>query len=162
MVFCSCLKYSITIIVRQFKAVSILLHRRSHRTGWGGPDPPTFGIVTLDPPNFWDSNMGPPMGPPHGTLMGSPKISHGKNRAGKFHQLPPPNSGTPSTTPPLEFTDLIDYPPPPRNRGRKTPSTTTPPRIHGTSSTTPPLEIDLDPPNFWSVAAPLFSSIFAC
>ena len=35
--------------------------------------PPTFGIGTLDPPNFWDFNMGPPIGPPHGTVMGPPQ-----------------------------------------------------------------------------------------
>ena len=34
--------------------------------------PPTFGIGTLDPPNFWDFNMGPPMGPPHGDPDGTP------------------------------------------------------------------------------------------
>ena len=106
--------------------------------------PPTFGIGTLDPPNFWDFNMGPSMGPPHGTVMGPPQnfwtplwdpadgtplkllTEKIKNRAGKLYQLPPleftnlidyppSKSGrkTPSTTPSLEFTNLIDYPPPP-------------------------------------------------
>ena len=87
--------------------------------------PPTFGIGTLDPPNFWDFNMGPPMGPPHGTLMGPPQnfwtppwdpadwtppkfvTEKIENRVGKFDQLPH-----------LEFTNLIDYPLP-RNRAGK-------------------------------------------
>ena len=48
-----------------------------------------------------------------------------RNRAGKLQQLLP-----------LEFTNLIDYPPPSKS-GRKTPSTT-PPRIHEPHSTIPP------------------------
>ena len=95
--------------------------------------------------------MGHPMGPPHGTPMGPPKISHG------LHGLP--------VRPPSNSRNLIDYPLPSKS-GRKTPSTppppleftephrlppleivpensinNPPPRIHGTSSTTPPLEI---------------------
>ena len=66
-----------------------------------------------------------------------------RNRPGKSLELPPPSNSRnfidypPSksarkiarTTPPLEFTELIDYPPP---------LNYPPPRIHGTSSTTPP------------------------
>ena len=106
-------------------------HRRSHRTGWGGPDPPTFGIVTLDPPNFWDSNMGPPMGTPTGPPQ---NFSHGLPvrpplewlPPSKLHQLPPESSNleTSSTTPSSKS-------------GRKTPSTTPPSNLE-TSSTTPP------------------------
>ena len=140
--------------------------------------PPTVGILTWDPlwdPPMWPwSLMGPPKisGPPHGTLLIGPPAKFVtekiENRVGKFdqltppriyepHRLPPPSKSswkTPSTTPPLEFTNLIDYPPP-LEIGQDNSTNYPPPSNLRTSSTTPPLEIDLDPPNFWSVAAPL-------
>ena len=47
-----------------------------------------------------------------------------RNRAGKLLQLPPLEFTTPSTTPPSNSRNFIDYPP--SKSGRKTPSTTPP------------------------------------
>ena len=133
-----------------------LSHRRSHRTSWGGPDPPTFGILTLDPPNFWDSNMGPPHGTPHGTPMGPPtiwglpvrySINYPPSNSRNLIDYPLPSKScrkTPQRLPPLEIVpENTSTTTPPRNRAGKLhqlppleftelPSTT-PPRIHGTS-----------------------------
>ena len=78
--------------------------------------------------------MGPPMGPPHGTLMGPPqnfwtppwdpadwtppkfvteKIEIGSENTSST-RLPPLEIGPENSInyPPLELTNLIDYPPP--------------------------------------------------
>ena len=109
-------------------------------------------LLQLPPSNSGNSSTTPP--PP-------------RNSAGKLFQLPPSNSGNSSTTPkllqlpPVEFRELIDYPP--SKFGRKTPSTTPPPEFTELHRL-PPLEICSpakkycsDPHFFWAGDATAFS-----
>ena len=129
-------------------------HRRSHRTGWGGPrppqllglehwTPPTFGILTWDP--LWDPPMGLWMGPPQNfwTPLWDParwdppkfltkKI---KNRAGKLHQLPPPRIHE------IGPENSINYPPP---------------RIHEPHRLPPPSKSIWTPPTFEAWRRPCY------
>ena len=88
--------------------------------------PRTFGILTLDPPNFWDSNMGPPHGTPPWDPHGTPPKFGDCPWDSRFEWVAYTNftdsnidlknkklgRKTPSTTP-LEFTEPHRLPPPP-------------------------------------------------